>query len=236
MARVPSRPLTGVCVSILLSGCQAQTTVTPETNLAFAAPGVVSSLTTSFAASSDPMTAFEPGKATLTEAARANLAAQAAWLTDHPEARVRLIGGADTGDSHLAAMRVHAVEASLLDAGIDRSRIRLTLSGQLQEREAEKTLANAVLTEVLEQRLRDSQIVAAAAPVPSPVAPTSAAPTPPAPTPAAPAPVAPPVTEEPVEEPIAPDKKPKRPNAGKGNGGEDADPGNSGANNNAGDD
>jgi hypothetical protein len=135
------------------------------------------------------------------------------------------------------------VEAALIDGGVDRSRIRLTIAAELAG-DGELDLASAVLTEVVEKKRR-----APAAPVLPPV-PVGAVVATATPTPAAPAtspaadvpvgevPVATaPEAEEPVAAlPVAPNKKPKRPNAGKGNGGEETDPGNSALHNNAGDD
>ena len=226
MARVPSRPLTGVCISVLLAGCQAGGDFDPKMNMAFAAPGAVTQLAMQFSTAADPKTVFAAGSFTLDDAARANLRAQAAWLIANPGAKVRLIAGGETGENHLAAMRVRAVEAVLIEAGVDRSRIRLAIAGEIGL-EGKKRLAGIVLSEVAAPRTTAQ--LAGAAPVP--VAAEQVTP----PVTAAPPSSTPTADVEGDPEP-QPTERPRRMNAGKGNGDDGGDPGNSGLHNRAGDD
>lgn len=255
MARVHSRPITGLLFSAALAGCQSPANYQPSTNLAFAARGEQSALYSRFSAATKPEIEFAEADAALDSVAREILREQAAWLVAHPETLVTLIAGAGPGDRDLAARRARATEAFLIDHGVHQSRIRLTIAGELAADRPLK-MSNLVVTEVSGREdgsgfwLTASPFLASlAGDEPSSLTPltsdgpsepqTEDSPEPTASpfTPSGPTPLDEPSTpEEPqASDPPAPNEKPKRPNAGKGNGSEDGDPGNSAEHNKAGD-
>jgi len=73
---------------------------------------------------------FEPGKASLSSAARLTLERQALWLKDNPEVRAHIIGFADRGGSagmnaDLAARRAQVVRDYLLSNKLSSSQLTI---------------------------------------------------------------------------------------------------------------
>ncbi len=76
---------------------------------------------------------FAQGSAALSARARKALAAQAAWLAQHPALRVTVEGHADDpgGDDHrLSQQRAEAVRRRLIEAGVAPERIRTIAYGR----------------------------------------------------------------------------------------------------------